>query len=52
MQKLQLKGEGKFGSARVKVNVPVILFKEDKIWYAYLPSLDLNGYWKDEDEAK
>lgn len=52
MQKLQLKGEGKFGKAKVEVNVTVILFKEDNIWYAYLPSLDLNGYGNTEVEAK
>jgi len=52
MENLQLKGEKKFGSTRVKVNVQVILFKEDDIWYAYLPALDINGYGNNEDEAK
>lgn len=52
MENLQLKGEKRFGSTRVKVNVRVILFKEDDIWYAYLPALDINGYGNNEDEAK
>ncbi|MBN9351779.1 MAG: hypothetical protein J0H55_13950 [Chitinophagaceae bacterium] len=52
MENLQLKGEKKFGSTRVKVNVQVFLFMEDDIWYAYLPALDINGYGNNENEAK
>jgi predicted RNase H-like HicB family nuclease len=52
MENLQLKGEKNFGKTRVKVNVQVILFQEDDIWYAYLPALDINGYGSNEEEAK
>ena len=41
------RGAGK----KVKMNVPVILFEEDSIFFAYIPSLDLTGYGKDESEA-
>ena len=52
MENLQLKGEKRFGRTRVKVDVQVFLFKEDAIWYAYLPALDLNGYGNSEEDAK
>lgn len=52
MQNLQLKGKGQFGKAVVSVDVPVMLFQEEKIWYAYLPSFDLTGYGNNENEAK
>jgi len=34
MQNLQLAGEGKYGKASVKVDVPVMLFEEEKAWFA------------------
>ena len=52
MQNLQLAGEGKYGKATVKVDVPVMLFEEEKNWFAYLPSFDLTGYGKNAGEAK
>lgn len=52
MESLQLKGKRNYKQATVRMNVPVMLFEEDNIWYAYLPSFDLTGYGKDIDEAK
>ena len=52
MQNLQLAGEQKYGQATVKVDVPVMLFEEEKTWFAYMPSFDLTGYGNNTDEAK
>lgn len=52
MQNLQLKGRSEYKQGTVNISVPVMLFEEDKTWYAYLPSLDLIGYGKDTEEAK
>ncbi|MEO7834034.1 MAG: hypothetical protein ABIR50_01850 [Ginsengibacter sp.] len=52
MQNLQLAGQGKYGKATVKVDVPVMLFEEEKNWFAYLPSFDLTGYGNNPEEAK
>ena len=52
MQNSQLTGEGKYLKATIKVEVPVMVFKEEKTWFAYLPSFDLTGYGNDTEEAK
>lgn len=52
MENLQLKGGRKYKQGTVSLNVPVMLFEEDSIWYAYLPSFDLTGYGSDIKEAK
>lgn len=52
MKNLELKGKNRYRQGTVSVNVPVILFEEDHIWYAYLPSFDLTGYGNDIEEAK
>ena len=52
MQQGNLQGEKKFGSKSVKVSLQILFFKEDSIHYAYMPSFDLTGYGKTEDEAK
>ncbi|MBW7891171.1 MAG: hypothetical protein H3C48_09160 [Chitinophagaceae bacterium] len=52
MQQGNLQGEKRFGSKSVKINVQVLFFEEDDIYYAFLPSFDLMGYGKTEKEAK
>ncbi len=52
MQQGNLKGEKKFGSKSVKVDLQVLLFEEDNIQYAYMPSFDLTGYGNTKEEAK
>lgn len=52
MQNLQLIGKGHFGKTTVSVDVPVMLFEEENLWYAYLPSFDLTGYGHDANEAR
>lgn len=50
--------EGKYSAKWTKdnktitVNVPVMLFKEEEIYIAYIPNLDLSGYGESEDSAK
>ncbi|MEI9933761.1 MAG: hypothetical protein WDM71_02675 [Ferruginibacter sp.] len=51
MQKGHISGEKKFGSKNIKVNLQVLFFDEDGIYYAYMPSLDLTGYGNTEEEA-
>ncbi|MEO6221160.1 MAG: hypothetical protein ABIO81_12075 [Ginsengibacter sp.] len=52
MQQGNLKGEKKFGTKYVKVDLQVLFFEEDNIHYAYMPSFDLTGYGNSEEEAK
>jgi hypothetical protein len=52
MQSLQLAGKGIYGKSTVKVDVPVMLFEEEKTWFAYMPSFDLTGYGNNQEEAK
>lgn len=52
MQKGSLKGEKKFGDKSVKVDLQVLFFEEDNVYYAYMPSFDLTGYGNTEEEAK
>lgn len=52
MQKTNLFEQKKYGSNSVKVNLQVLVFKEENIFFAYMPSLDLTGYGKTEEEAK
>jgi hypothetical protein len=51
MQQANLSGEKNFSGKSVKINVPVILFNEDGIYYAFIPSFDLTGYGRSQDEA-
>ena len=44
MQETNLSGEKKYGSNAVKVNLQVLLFEGDNIYFAYMPSFDLTGY--------
>jgi hypothetical protein len=52
MQQAKLKGERKFGTKSVKVDLQVLFFMEDDIHYAYMPSFDLTGYGNTAAEAK
>ena len=52
MQQGKIKGEKKIGSKSVQVDLQVLLFEEDNIQYAYMPSFDLTGYGNTEKEAK
>jgi hypothetical protein len=52
MQQANPKGEKVFGTKSIKVDVQVLLFEEDNVHYAYMPSFDLTGYGDTEEEAK
>lgn len=52
MQQAKLKVEKKIGPRSVKVDLQVLFFEEERIHYAYMPSLDLTGYGNNEKEAK
>lgn len=52
MQDLKISGEKHYGKSTINFDLPLFLFEEDKIWFAYLPSLDLTGYGNNEIEAK
>ena len=52
MQQGKLKGEKKFGTKSIKIDLQVLFFEEDNIQYAYMPSFDLTGYGNTEGEAK
>jgi len=52
MQQGNLKGEKDFNGQTVKLDVPIVLFEEDNIHYAYIPSFDLLGYGTTPEEAR
>lgn len=52
MQNLKISGNKQFGKNSINFELPLFLFEEDNVWFAYLPSLDLNGYGETEVEAK
>jgi len=52
MQQASLSGEKNFSGKTIKVNVPMILFNENGMHYAFIPSFDLTGYGKTQDEAR
>jgi hypothetical protein len=52
MQEAKISGAFQFGGKTLAVNLKVVLFEEEAIFFAYLPSLDLTGYGKTIAEAK
>lgn len=52
MQQSNLSGEKSFSGKTIKVNVPVILFNEEGVHYAFVPSFELTGYGRTQDEAR
>lgn len=52
MQETNLFEGKKYGSNSVKVNLQVLIFEEENIHFAYMPSFDITGYGKTEEEAK
>jgi len=52
MQQAKLSGEFQFSGKSPKVDLIVVFFEEEHIFYAYLPSLDLTGYGHTGSEAK
>lgn len=44
MKQTNFNGQKSFGSNTVSINVPIISFQEDELFYVYMPSLDLTGY--------
>ncbi len=52
MQEAKLSGKFEFGNKFIAINLKVVFFKEDNIFYAYLPTLDLTGYGNTGAEAK
>jgi hypothetical protein len=51
MQEAKFSGEFKQGGKSLSLNLKVIFFEEDKIFFSYLPSLDLTGYGNTNAEA-
>ncbi len=51
MQEAKLSDEFQFGGKTLTVNLKVLFFEEDKIHFAFVPSLDLTGYGKTSKEA-
>ena len=39
-------------NSTININVEVALFKEDDMWVAYCPALELSSYGDDKEEAK
>lgn len=52
MKQIGFTGKWSNETKSIKVNVPVMLFKEDNIFIAYVPVLDISGYGESEDDAK
>jgi len=52
MQEAKLSGEFQFGGKTLAVNLKVVFFEEEHIFYAYLPTLDLTGYGNTDNEAR
>lgn len=46
-----LQGEKIFGDNVVEINVQVLVFEEDGIYFSFLPALDLTGYGNNQPEA-
>jgi len=47
-----MSGQWVSGKNRIKCNLPLIIFEEDKNIITYCPALDLSGYGSTEEEAK
>ena len=45
-------GEFRGGSTKIAIKVGVSLFREDNVFIAYCPALDMSGYGENENEAK
>ena len=52
MSNLSFKGEFKDGATKIIIKVGVYLFREDNVFIAYCPALDMSGYGENENEAK
>lgn len=52
MQEAKLSGRKKLGYQTVSLNVQVVFFQEEGIFYAYMPSLNLTGYGQTATEAR
>lgn len=52
MSNLSFKGEFKDGATKITIKVGVYLFREDNVFIAYCPALDMSGYGENENEAK
>jgi hypothetical protein len=52
MQAGHLKEIKKTGTKSIKIDLKVLFFEEEKIYYAYMPSLDVTGYGKTDEAAK
>jgi hypothetical protein len=48
----RIKGNFKNKTGGVDFNLPLITFKEDNVFFAYSPALDLSGYGNSEEKAK
>lgn len=42
----------KDGATKITIKVGVYLFREDNVFIAYCPALDMSGYGENENEAK
>jgi len=51
MKKLQVDGNWNDGNATVKMSLPVMIFREEPNYIAYIPVLDLSGYGTKEEDA-
>ncbi len=52
MKRGRLSEEKNIGNKTIRLQVPVVLFTENNIHYAYMPSMDLIGYGNNEKEAQ
>lgn len=51
MKNSRIEGKWELGEKNVKMDLPIMLFQEDKTHIAYIPVLDLCGYGKTEADA-
>ena len=49
---LSFKGEFKDGDTKIIIKVGVSLFREENVFVAFCPALDMSGNGEDENEAK
>lgn len=49
---LEVKGNFRNRESKIRFNLPVIMFREEDVYFYYTPALDLTGYGKTEEEAK
>jgi hypothetical protein len=52
MESIGLKGKYSTGQEYHEIEIPIIIFEDNDLWFFYAPSLDLTGYGPTREEAE